>query len=55
MFVDPDTLTEPKLAFFECLGLESSQDAVGVLDAIKAAFEKYNLSCVLEKNCIFVI
>ena len=48
MFVDPDTL-EPKLAFLECLGLESSQDVVGVLDAIKAAFEKYNLSCVLEK------
>ena len=39
-FVNPDTI-EPTLTFFECLGLESSQDANGILDAIKVAFEKF--------------
>ena len=47
-FVDPDTM-ESTLTFFECLGLESSQDANGMLEAIKAAFEKYNLSTLLNK------
>ena len=47
-FVDPDTM-KPTLSFFECLGLENSQDANGILDNIKAAFEKYNLSSLLEK------
>ena len=45
---DPDTM-EPTLTFFECLGLESSQDANGILDAIKVAFEKLNLSSLLDK------
>ena len=48
MFVDPDTM-ESKLIFFECLGLESSQDAGGVLDAIKAAFEQHKLSSIMDK------
>ena len=46
--IDPDTI-EPTLTFFECLGLESSQDASGILDAIKVAFEKFNLSSLLDK------
>ena len=47
-FVDPDTI-EPTLTFFECLGLESSQDANDILDALKVAFEKFNLSSLLDK------
>ena len=47
-FLDPDTI-EPKLTFFECLVLESRQDANGILDAIKEAFEKFNLSLLLNK------
>ena len=47
-FVDPDTI-EPKLTFFECLVLESRQDANGILDAIKEAFEKFNVSLLLNK------
>ena len=35
--VDPDTI-EPKLTFFECLRLESSQDTNSILDAIMVAF-----------------
>ena len=37
------------MTFFECLELESSQDANGILDAIKVAFEKFNLSSLLDK------
>ena len=33
-FVDQDTI-EPIVTFFECLGLERSQDANGIMDAIK--------------------
>ena len=47
-FIDPDTM-KPTLSFFECLRLEDSQDANGIFDAIKAAFEKHNLSSLLEK------
>ena len=47
-FIDPDTM-KPTLSFFECLRLEDSQDANGIFDPIKAAFEKYNLSSLLEK------
>ena len=47
-FVDPDTI-EPTLTFFECPGLESSQDASSILDAIKVAFEKFNLSSLFDK------
>ena len=32
------------LEFFECLGLDSSQDAAGIFDAMIAAFQKHNLS-----------
>ena len=46
--VDPDNI-EPTLTFFESLGLESSQDANGILDVIKVAFEKFNLSSLLDK------
>ena len=45
--VDPDTI-EPTLNFFEYLGLESRQDANGILDAIKVAFEQFNLSSLLD-------
>ena len=48
VFVDSDTI-EPKLTFFECLGLESSQDANSILDAIKVAFDKFSLSSLLDK------
>ena len=47
-FVDPDTI-EPTPTFFECLRLESNQDANGILDAIKVAFEEFNLSLLLDK------
>ena len=48
-FIDSDT-TEPTLTFFECLGLESSQDTNGILDAIKVAFEKFDLSSLLDSG-----
>ena len=48
-FIDLDT-TEPTLTFFECLGLESSQDTNGILDAIKVAFEKFHLSSLLDSG-----
>ena len=47
-FLYPDTI-EPTLTFLECLGLETSQDASDILDAIKVAFEKFNLSSLLDK------
>ena len=47
-FVDPDTM-EPTLTFFECLGLEDSQDANGIFEAIKKAFEKRDLLALLDK------
>ena len=47
-FVDPDT-TEPTLTFFECLGLEDSQDANDIFEGIKKAFEKRNLLALLDK------
>ena len=40
---------EPTLNFFECLGLQSSQDANGFLNSIKVAFGKFNLSLFLDK------
>ena len=47
-FVDPDTI-ELTLTFFECLGLPSSQDANGIVDAIRVAFENFNFSSLLDK------
>ena len=47
-FVDPDIM-QPMLEFFECLGLDSSQDATGIFDAMIAAFQKHNLSSLLQK------
>ena len=47
-FVDPDTI-DPTLTFFECLRLESSQNANGILDTIKVASEKFNLSLLFDK------
>ena len=47
-FVDPDTM-EPTLTFFKCLGLEDSQDANGIFEAIKEAFQKRDLLAVLDK------
>ena len=47
-FVDPDTM-EPTLTFFKCLGLEDSQDANGMFEAIKKAFEKRDLLASLDK------
>ena len=41
-FIDPDTM-KPTLSFFECIKLEDSQDANGIFDAIKAAFEKHKI------------
>ena len=41
-FVDPDTI-EPTLTFFECVGLDDSQDANSLFEAIKKAFEKRDL------------
>ena len=52
-FVDPNTI-EPTLTFFECLGLESSQYASGILDAIKVASEKFNRSSLLDKVVVFL-
>ena len=34
---------EPTLTFFECLGLEDSQNANSIYEAIKKAFEKHDL------------
>ena len=47
-FVDPDAM-EPTLTFFECLGLEDSQSANGIFEAIKKAFEKHDLLALLDK------
>ena len=52
MFTDPDTF-KPTLSFFEVLGLDSSQDATGICDAIKAAFKKRNLESALDKLVFF--
>ena len=41
-FIDTDTM-KPTLSFFECIKLEDSQDANGIFDAIKAAFEKHKI------------
>ena len=40
---------EPTLTFFECLGLEDSQDVNGIFEAIKKAFEKRDLLTLLDK------
>ena len=40
---------QPKLEFFECLGLDSSQDATGIFDAMIATYQKHNLSSLLQK------
>ena len=34
---------EPTLTFFECLGLEDSQNVNSIYEAIKKAFEKHDL------------
>ena len=47
-FLNLDTM-KPTFSFFECLRLEEDQDANGIFDAIKAVFEKHNLSSLLEK------
>ena len=47
-FVDPDTM-EPTLTFFKCLRLEDSQDANGIFEATKKAFEKRDLLALLDK------
>ena len=40
---------QPTLEFFECLGLGSSQDATGIFDAMISAFQKPDLSSLLQK------
>ena len=40
---------KPTLSFLKCLRLEDGQDANGIFDAIKAAFEKHHLSSLLKK------
>ena len=47
-FVDSDSI-QPTLEFFEWLGLDSSQDATGIFDAMIAAFQKHDLSSLLQK------
>ena len=47
-FIDLDTM-QPKLELFECLGLDSSQDATGIFDAMIAAYQKHDLSSLLQK------
>ena len=47
-FADPDTM-EPTLTFLKCLGLEDSQDATSIFEAIKKAFEKRYLLALLDK------
>ena len=46
--VDLDSM-QPTLEFFECLRLDSSQDATGIFDAIIAGFQKHDLSSLLQK------
>ena len=46
--VDPDSM-QPTLEFFECLGHDNSQDAIGIFDAIIAAFQKHDFSSLLQK------
>ena len=46
---------EPTLTFFECLGIEDSQDANDIFEAIKKAFEKHDLLALLDKLFFFVI
>ena len=53
-FVDPDTM-EPALTIFECLGLGDSQEANGIFEAIKKAFEKRDLLILLDKLIFSVI
>ena len=40
---------QPRLEFFEYLGLDSSQDATGIFDAMTVAFQKHDLSSLLQK------
>ena len=40
---------EPTLRFFKYLGLEGSQDANSIFEAIKKAFEKRDLLALLDK------
>ena len=35
--------------FFECVGVDSSQDATGIFDAMIAAFQKHDLLSLLQK------
>ena len=44
---------EPTLTFFECLGIEDSQDANDIFEAIKKAFEKHDLLALLDKLSFF--
>ena len=46
---------EVTLTFFECLGLDDSQDANGIFEATKTAFEKRDLLALLDKLFFFVI
>ena len=47
-FVDPDIM-KPILTFFECLGLEDSQDVNSIFEAIKKEFEKRDLLDLLDE------
>ena len=47
-FIDPDSM-QPTLEFSECLGLDSSQNATGIFDAMIAAFQEHDLSFLLQK------
>ena len=40
---------EPTLTFFKCLGLEDSQQANSIFEAIMKAFEKHDLLALLDK------
>ena len=40
---------QPRLEFFEYLELDSSQDATGIFDAMTVAFQKHDLSSLLQK------
>ena len=51
-FLDCDIM-EPTLTFFECLGIEDSQDANDIFEAIKKAFEKHDLLALLDKLSFF--
>ena len=46
-FVDPDSM-RPTLYFLECLGLDRSLDATGIFDVMTAAFQKHNLSFLIQ-------